>query len=175
MADDSPVMQPASPVVIDPPPAPPLDMPPIDDTPVQPPAQPVLTFDQMRTARINEFNLIAQQAGADFLVSYPDLEKLTWPQQVAEVSRWLTAPNDGPFPVCEAINARRGLDFTDFMHRTAAKVAAFQRVAGLIVGERQRLEDAISALVDDTQANRDALAALAWSVTPQDILAAVNG
>ena len=169
-----------------PPTNPPLDVPPVpegaepalpmvDPEEITPVMAPPITFEQMKSNRVNQFNLLAQQAGADYLVTYPDLEKLTWPQQVMEANRWRADPNSGPFPVCQAINNRRGLDFSEFMERTATKIEAFQRVAGLIIGERQRLEDAISALTEDSLENRNALNALTWTVTQDDIDAALAG
>lgn len=152
----------------------PIDLPPLDPPSFEPVVPPVETFELLKARKIASFSLAAQEASAPFLSQYPDIERATWSQQIVEAYRWLESPA-GPFPMCEQINARRGLTIDEFMRRTAAKVVMFERIAALIVGERQRLEDAVNELVEDSPSSRAALDALSWTVTPEELVAATLG
>lgn len=128
------------------------------------------TFDELKAAKLCEINMAAQSMVASVTTAYPPFEVLTWPSQTSEVIAW-QEDSTAPTPTCDLICERRGLERTDFLNRTLAKVLQFREIASAVAGERQKLEDEVGALAEDTEENRAALAAIAWVLTPADIQA----
>lgn len=110
--------------------------------------------------------LVTVNAGAALALSllsaaYPDGEVQSWAQQTREADALVADPRV-PAPLLSAIAAARGLVVTDLAARVLAKVQAYAVASGQIIGQRQALEDAISAVDLAAPDAADQLAAIQW-------------
>lgn len=118
-------------------------------------------LDEQR-AQINaQINSEAAAALAQLSAAYPDGEVQSWPQQTREAEA-LAADPQVPAPLLTAIATARGLSVTELASRVLAKVQAYAVVSGQIIGQRQALEDAITAVDLAAPDAADQLAAIQW-------------
>lgn len=102
--------------------------------------RPEKPFSQLKIEKLNEINVIYQQAIATLTPTYPDDERLTFDKQEQEARSWL-ADNSTPTPFVDALAAGRQMDKAELVSRIIAKADAFAIASGLLTGQRQRYED----------------------------------
>lgn len=101
----------------------------------------------LRGAAVAAINDAFERAAARLTVSYPPSERLTWPIQEGEALAW-NANNATATPYVDQLAAARGIPRDMYLQRTVAKVALFRQASALMVGLRQKGEDAIGAAQD---------------------------
>lgn len=92
---------------------------------------------------------------------YPESEVASWSKQESE-ARALIADIEAPTPLISALAGERQLPISELATRIVAKSDAFAVISGVIIGTRQRLEDALKALPDT--ASLDDILAITWPV-----------
>ncbi len=75
---------------------------------------------------------------------YPADEIHSWPKQETEARAYL-ADNTASVPLLTALAAARGIDLADLVQRVILKADQFAEASGLIIGARQKCEDALEA------------------------------
>jgi hypothetical protein len=90
----------------------------------------------------------AEAALAALKATYPDAEVRTWDRQEAE-ARAYQADSNASTPMIDALSASRGVAKADLVSRIIAKADAWVVIVGQVIGQRQALEDAMSAMTDD--------------------------
>lgn len=106
--------------------------------------RPEKPFSQLKIEKLNEINVLYQQAIATLTPTYPDDERLTFDKQEQEARAWLT-DNSTPTPFVDALAAGRQMDKAELVSRIIAKADAFAVASGLLTGQRQRYEDLLDA------------------------------
>ena len=107
---------------------------------------------KLKLAEINDACETAMQA---LTATYPDTERLTFDQQKAEALAY-QADNNADCPMLRPLAEARGMSMDELCGRVLAKAAAFSAAVGRLMGERQRMEDALDAC--DTIADVQAIA-----------------
>lgn len=106
----------------------------------------------MREGLTQQNNDAYEQALAQMTVDYPASEIATWERQRAEVIAW-QADNTAATPWIDLAASARGLDRTEYLTRTLAKVQAFTQASAWLTGRRQGIDDAIrAATLEELQA-----------------------
>lgn len=96
---------------------------------------------KLKLAEINDACETAMQA---LTATYPDTERLTFDQQKAEALAY-QADNNADCPMLRPLAEARGMSMDELCGRVLAKAAAFSAAVGRLMGERQRMEDALDA------------------------------
>ena len=89
-------------------------------------------------------NTAYEQAVSKMTSDYPPSEIATWERQRAEALAW-EADSSAPTPWIDLAASARGLDRTEYLTRTLAKVQAFAQASAWLTGRRQGIDDAIRA------------------------------
>lgn len=96
-----------------------------------------------RKALLTQRNNKAYESAIDQMTSdYPASEIQTWERQRAEVLDWHT-DNAAATPWIDIAASSRGLDRSEYLARTLAKVQAFATASAWLTGRRQGIDDAI--------------------------------
>ncbi|MHB0820127.1 hypothetical protein ACYCFK_17855 [Stutzerimonas stutzeri] len=95
-----------------------------------------------RRALIGDNNSAYEIAIAQMTADYPASEIATWERQRAEVIAWDEDP-EAATPWIDLAASARGLDRTEYLQRTLAKVRAFALASAYLTGRRQGIDDAI--------------------------------
>lgn len=123
------------------------------------------TPERMAASKLTEINIACDAAMAKVSAGYPESEVLTWGKQEQEARAW-AANNAEPMPFVSALATERGIAASDLAGRIVAKADLYAAASAAIVGQRQRLEDQIVAiLADELMADADKSAAIeliAW-------------
>lgn len=122
---------------------------------------PAMVPAELAAEQLRAINLAAAGVLSRLSAAYPDGEVQSWAQQTREAEA-LVADRQAPAPLLSAIAAARGLAVTELASRVLAKVQAYAVASGQIIGQRQALEDAISAVDLDAPDAADRLAAIQW-------------
>ena len=105
------------------------------------PEQPL---DDAKAAKLQEINAGFESVAAQLVASYPQSELLTFDQQTAEAQAYL-ADSNAECPMLRPLAEARGLTMDDLCQRVMAKHAAFSTATGYLMGQRQKMEDALEA------------------------------
>lgn len=95
---------------------------------------------ELKAFKLEEINVLYQQAIATLTPTYPDDERLTFDKQEQEARAWL-ADNSTPTPFIDALAAGRQMEKAELVSRIIAKADAFALASGSLTGQRQRYED----------------------------------
>lgn len=116
-----------------------------------PPAPPSL--DELKATKLQEINAGFEQTASQLVATYPQSELLTFDQQTAEAEAYLADPT-AECPMLAPLAAARGITMDDLCQRVMAKHAAFSAATGLLMGQRQAMEDRLelAETVEDVQA-----------------------
>lgn len=118
----------------------------------------------LRARQLASIKTRATELLASLSASYPDGEVQSWAQQTREAEA-LAADPQASAPLLTAIAAARGLAVTELASRVLTKVEAYAAASGAIIGQRQALEDAISAVDLAAPDAPEQLAAIQWPET----------
>lgn len=105
------------------------------------PAEP--TFDDIKYAKLEEINTAYNVATSSIVVTYPDMEILTFDKQEKEARSW-NSDNTVATPFLDGLALARGIDKAELVRRVIAKSDAFQTAVATLTGLRQRYEDQLS-------------------------------
>lgn len=121
---------------------------------VYPPAK---TLDQLKATKLAELaDAFAQRMGA-VKAGYPDDEIQSWFDQKGEAVAF-TANPAAATPLLSAMAGARGISVADLAARVLVKAAGYAETAGLLIGKRQRYEDAVNAAT-----NLVAVSSIEWT------------
>ena len=97
-----------------------------------------------KEAKLAQVNAACDDAVAGLIANYPELEVLSWPQQVKEAEA-LAADSSADTPLLSAIATARSLELDDLATRVLAKADAYSAASGALIGRRQAAEDKLDA------------------------------
>lgn len=99
------------------------------------------TLEEAKTAKLTEINAACDAILNAAVKTYPNSEVLTFDQQTAEAKAYLASGNAADAPLLSALASGRGIEFDDLVNRVMAKHHAFSVLSGIVIGQRQALED----------------------------------
>ena len=108
-------------------------------TPPEPPARP---FEDLQAEAVERLNAEFQSAASAVTNGYPQIERLTWPTQQAEVQAWFL-DNNAATPYLDGLAAERGIDRQDMLTKTWEQTQLFMAASQMLVGKLQRLRDEV--------------------------------
>lgn len=117
------------------------------------PPPPPLPLAEVKDAKLQEINAGFEQTASQLVATYPQSELLTFDQQTQEAQSYLADPT-AECPMLAPLAAARGITMEDLCQRVMAKHAAFSAATGLLMGQRQAMEDRLelAVTVEDVQA-----------------------
>lgn len=104
-------------------------------------AVPEPTFEELKASKLQEINAACDAILNAAVSTYPESEVLTFDQQVEEARAYQASGKASDAPLLSALAQVRGIALDDLAHRVMAKRAAFSRLSGYVIGQRQALED----------------------------------
>jgi hypothetical protein len=99
---------------------------------------------RVKAARQIEIRNAADNALADALAEYGEMEMATWDQQFSEAQDY-QADSAADVPLLAAIASARGMAVADLAARIIANRSAWVTVSGAVVGQRLAYQDALDA------------------------------
>lgn len=108
----------------------------------EPPEPPARPFEELQAEAVARLNASFQTAAAAVTAGYPDIERLTWPTQQAEVQAWFL-DNNAATPYLDGLAAERGIDRQDMIIKTWEQTQLFMAASQMLVGKLQRLRDLV--------------------------------
>ena len=100
-------------------------------------------LENARAIKLAEINAACERVMAAVTAGYPQSELLTFDKQEQE-ARAYTADAGASVPLLSALAASRGLALAELVRRVIVKADAFAAVSGVVVGQRQALEDRLA-------------------------------
>ena len=115
---------------------------------------PDVTLTEAKAAKLSEINSVCDAILNQAVASYPQSEILTFDQQVEEVKAYQQTGNPASAPLLSALAGARGISLDELCLRVITKRAQFSTLSGIIIGQRQHLEDVLDTLetVEEVQA-----------------------
>ena len=110
------------------------------------PEPPAVTIEEAKAAKLAAINAQCDVILDTAVSSYPQSEVLTFDQQVSEVEKYQTSGNPASAPLLSALADARGISLDELCLRVMTKRAQFSVLSGIIIGQRQRLEDILDTL-----------------------------
>lgn len=95
----------------------------------------------------DEVSAACQAAVIVLAKDYPEVEILSWPQQITEAMA-ISAGATEETPLLDAIAAARELEISELARRVLQKMQAYAAASGALIGQRQRAEDLVDAAQD---------------------------
>ena len=105
------------------------------------PKQPL---DEAKAAKLAEINTACDNILNAATATYPASEVLTFDQQTIEAQAY-QAENNAKVPLLSALAASRKIPLPELVQRVLAKHDAFSALSGMIIGQRQALEDRLNS------------------------------
>lgn len=109
-------------------------------------AVPETTLEEAKTTKLSEINAACDAILDSAVSSYPQSEILTFDQQVEEVRTYQQTGNPASAPLLSALAGARGISLDELCLRVITKRAQFSTLSGIIIGQRQHLEDVLDTL-----------------------------
>lgn len=100
----------------------------------------------VKKLKLQEINDECDRILTEAVSAYPQSEILTFDQQIDEVEKYLSSGSPSDAPLLTALAAARGIELDDLCGRIIDKRTAFSQLSGLVIGQRQRLEDILDTL-----------------------------
>lgn len=97
-----------------------------------------------KAQKLAEINTAFDALASALTATYPERELLTFDQQVSEATAYLADPT-AACPMLAPLAQARGIVLDDLCTRVLAKHAAFSAATGVLMGQRQALEDRVDA------------------------------
>lgn len=117
-------------------------------------------FEHDKKSKLAVINTQAEKELKRFTETYPPGEISTFDKQETEARAYLL-DNTAPTPLLDALATNRGIDKAELVSRVIVKADVFSAASGAIIGKRQKLEDALNALDEDTHTIAD-IEAITW-------------
>lgn len=115
--------------------------------------EPELTFEEVKAAKLAEINDACDGILNSAASDYPASEIQTFSQQTSEAQAY-SIDNEAPVPLLRSLAHARGIDINELVERVLAKHETFSMLSGLVIGQRQALEDRLHECetLEDVQA-----------------------
>ena len=107
---------------------------------------PNTTLEEAKTTKLAEINSACDAVLNQAVSTYPQSEILTFDQQVEEVKAYQQTGNPASAPLLSALAGARGISLDELCLRVITKRAQFSTLSGIIIGQRQHLEDVLDTL-----------------------------
>lgn len=107
---------------------------------------PSMSLQQAKGLKLAEINDACDAILDAAVSSYPQSEILTFDQQVEEVKAYQQTGNPASAPLLSALAGARGISLDELCLRVITKRAQFSTLSGIIIGQRQHLEDVLDTL-----------------------------
>jgi hypothetical protein len=107
-------------------------------------AERVPKLESVRASKIKAANDECDRRIGALVADYPQTEIDTFPKQEQE-ARAFVADSSAVTPLIDALSSSRGITKADLASRIITKANAFAVYCGQVVGNRQRLEDLLTA------------------------------
>lgn len=107
-------------------------------------------FKNSRQALIITLKNKADELGNQLLHEYPQIEQTSFSIQKEEAIAW-QKDNSHPTPVLTGIATARNLELSELVARVIRKTTAFERVTGMIAGQRQAIMDKLEQATEQAQ------------------------
>lgn len=107
-----------------------------------------MTLDDVKAEKLAEINAACDALLNETVSSYPDSEVQTFNQQVTEAERYLATNEPEEAPLLSGIAQARNITLIDLVSRVLQKRNAYTKLCGVVIGQRQALEDQLDALTD---------------------------
>ena len=104
-----------------------------------------------KAEKLAEINAAFDSVASALTATYPERELLTFDQQVSEATAYL-ADATAACPMLAPLAQARGVALDDLCHRVLAKHQAFSTATGMLMGQRQALEDRVDAAASPADA-----------------------
>lgn len=115
---------------------------------------------ELSLAKAKDARDAADSAMSEYMSHYSDIEKMTFPEQRAEVKAY-QQDNSVATPVVDMLASERGITREEQLARTIARVEEFDEQSARIVGKQQGYEDTIDLVANDsTQSLRSRIIAI---------------
>lgn len=98
------------------------------------------TFEDAKASKLSEINGACDSILNAATADYPASEIQTFSQQTAEAQAYVLDKTT-PVPLLRTLASARGIELDELVSRVLAKHEAFSMLSGLIIGQRQALED----------------------------------
>ncbi len=92
----------------------------------------------------------ADELGNQLLHEYPQIEQTSFSIQKEEAIAW-QKDNSTPTPVLTGIATARNLELSELVARVIRKTTGFERVTGMIAGQRQAIMDKLEKATEQAQ------------------------
>lgn len=113
---------------------------------------PVQPLEEAKTAKLAEINAACDSILNVATASYPASEVLTFDQQTKEAELY-QADNTASIPLLSALSASRNIPLPELVQRVLAKHHAFSVLSGVVIGQRQALEDRLDVCTSVDEVN----------------------
>ena len=113
------------------------------------PKQPL---EEAKAAKLAEINSACDGILKSAVKTYPDTEVMTFDQQVKEAEAYLSDPAN-PVSLLAALASARGIELSDLAARVMVKHQSYTVLSGKVIGQRQALEDRLSACETTEEVN----------------------
>lgn len=107
-------------------------------------ALPLQTLEEAKAAKLTEINSACDAILKAAIKTYPETEVMTFTQQVNEAEAYLADPTNQT-PMLASLASARGIRLADLAERVLAKHQAYSIMSGIVIGQRQALEDQLDA------------------------------
>lgn len=125
----------------------------------QPDPPPGPTLARAKSAKQAEIKAGADAILLPLVTEYPECEVRTWEQQATEAAALQVDPNAAA-PLVRGMAQERGVDVLYLAGRILFHVAEWKAVSGPVIGQRQKFQDHLDAITEDTPENAAAVQAL---------------
>jgi hypothetical protein len=105
------------------------------------------TLDELKSAKLVELSAAFAQAMLSVKAGYPADEIQSWFDQKTEAVAY-AANASAATPLLSAMASARGITVADLAARVIANAMQYAANAGLLIGKRQKYEDAVNAAID---------------------------
>ena len=109
-------------------------------------------LEEAKTAKLAEINAACDSILNAATASYPASEILTFDQQTKEAEVY-QADNTASVPLLSALSASRNIPLPELVQRVLAKHHAFSVLSGIVIGQRQALEDQLDVCTSVDEVN----------------------
>lgn len=118
-------------------------------------------FEELKANKLTEINNSYTTEANVVRATTPEDEVLTWDIQKLEAQAW-ELDNTVATPFCTTLAEAREMDREVLLNKVLEKVYGYQTLMAGLTGKRQKIEDQLDAIIDDTEENRAIIEGLSW-------------
>lgn len=99
------------------------------------------TLEEVKVVKLSEVNAVCDNILKNSFKTYPDIEVMTFEQQIREAHAYRENGESSDVPLLSALAKARGIMLSDLVGRVIEKHDDYSSVRGALIGQRQALED----------------------------------